>query len=952
MRSDIGVNTPLSDDHEDTENQVNDIVPLRKHFKNIEKLKISSVSTGVDSHRSSAKSSSSQMNLGDAIPYASRSLSKNYIERGDVLETITNKERGEQEDQSTETNKKVNYKINVFSLGEYHFERDNLEGQLTSGRHPNHETSILGNNITDDFPSIIDSASKSNKDKLLFNNAQNSSTSHIEENYTNTWDDDNIFPCEYNLKQFGIDIYSEIEASFCGLHGGETFMEEGEKSILWKDKRNDILNVTNKQSLIENRSDTRQQDNLIKWGDKEGVEENKLGSCTRGINKVGRNRGANLDWGTIYAENALAEMTLSPDATPVDLLTSFFPPPGRSHVIRREVATGARTHVGKFAPPLRDEILQKALNENYYYDLRTNQVWIPGEDKKENILGASEGEGSSSREEAADGTTLLGGSTPVVPSTGIIKDHGFSLPFDILPNGGEVANGFHGERRTSKFEDTNKKMMEDALFTKGAQKSPFIDGHALLPFYAHHGNPPVQEKETPQRAVFTDEKEDYMQYLLGEYFILDQLGVHHREEEMATGRIDNGGKQSVSPNCVQFERHLRENYEEDDPALDTCDNWRKAQMGNNTILPRMTDLKERLLHPQRNRFELPACETHEVDLTNSINIGGGKKWGEKGKDDEVGHSSHFPYPISGQYDDHQQNVYEDQNFNIGSEIRSYDCSSGNLLLKYVMEQGKKKKNKNKTVQDDGFPSSSDHVLPQDCDNHKGENNLLSKRLSKSFAKYTLIVNVPSNTTRKDLLAVFSKFGNVDLTMVVCDKKSRHPNKEWTATSGYAFVRFSTNLEAQRTLNTACAGGIRIRGSRVRATWAKKDSYSKKEKEITFKIPSSILLINIEEFICSICKTNLSYEPILFPCCYASSCSDCLRGYLSVHAVGENIECPNCSLHLSDGLIKIDEHSSGVMGLLYKIHLNVKIKCQNENCKWVGSQNQYVNHFFSCKFGLS
>ncbi|CRH00192.1 conserved Plasmodium protein, unknown function [Plasmodium relictum] len=219
----------------------------------------------------------------------------------------------------------------------------------------------------------------------------------------------------------------------------------------------------------------------------------------------------------------------------------------------------------------------------------------------------------------------------------------------------------------------------------------------------------------------------------------------------------------------------------------------------------------------------------------------------------------------------------------------------------------------------------------------------------SLAKFTLIVNVPPNTTRKDLMAVFSKFGNVDLTMVVCDKQSRHPNKEWTATSGYAFVRFATNLEAQRTLNATTSGLVRIRGSRVRATWAKKDSYSKREKETTFKIPSSILIINVEEFICSICKTNLSYEPRLFPCCYASCCSDCLRSYIMNEENQENIKCPNCSLSFSERIIKIDKNSKGAMALLYKFHCNIKVRCPNECCKWIGFQYQYLNHILSCKF---
>ncbi|CXI42048.1 conserved Plasmodium protein, unknown function [Plasmodium berghei] len=217
------------------------------------------------------------------------------------------------------------------------------------------------------------------------------------------------------------------------------------------------------------------------------------------------------------------------------------------------------------------------------------------------------------------------------------------------------------------------------------------------------------------------------------------------------------------------------------------------------------------------------------------------------------------------------------------------------------------------------------------------------------AKFTLIVNVPPNTTRKDLMAVFSKYGNVNLTMVVCDKQSRHPNKEWTATSGYAFVRFSTNIEAQRTLNAAISGQIRIKGSRVRATWAKKDSYSKKKKEFNLKVPCSVVITNAEGFICCICRNYLSYDPILFPCCYASSCSDCFQNYIIKEMNQQNIRCPNCSLFIIDPIIKLDQNSKGILTLLYKIYYNIKVKCVYERCKWIGFNHQYFSHIFTCNF---
>lgn len=61
------------------------------------------------------------------------------------------------------------------------------------------------------------------------------------------------------------------------------------------------------------------------------------------------------------------------------------------------------------------------------------------------------------------------------------------------------------------------------------------------------------------------------------------------------------------------------------------------------------------------------------------------------------------------------------------------------------------------------------------------------------AKYTLIVNVPPTTTRQDLYVTFSAFGKVELTVVVCDKDHRHPNREWTATSGEALCQSHDRL---------------------------------------------------------------------------------------------------------------------------------------------------------------
>lgn len=48
--------------------------------------------------------------------------------------------------------------------------------------------------------------------------------------------------------------------------------------------------------------------------------------------------------------------------------------------------------------------------------------------------------------------------------------------------------------------------------------------------------------------------------------------------------------------------------------------------------------------------------------------------------------------------------------------------------------------------------------------------------------------------------------------------------------GYAFVRFSKSSEAAAAVAAAASGTVRLRGSRVRATWAKKDSLPKHSSE--------------------------------------------------------------------------------------------------------------------------
>jgi hypothetical protein len=68
------------------------------------------------------------------------------------------------------------------------------------------------------------------------------------------------------------------------------------------------------------------------------------------------------------------------------------------------------------------------------------------------------------------------------------------------------------------------------------------------------------------------------------------------------------------------------------------------------------------------------------------------------------------------------------------------------------------------------------------------------------------------------------FGEVLMPTVVCLRETRHPKKEWTATAGYAFVLFQNKTSAQAALTATEMGRVIVRGTSVKATWAKKDSF--------------------------------------------------------------------------------------------------------------------------------
>eukprot|EP00914_Ancora_sagittata_P009178 GHVO01017679.1.p1 GENE.GHVO01017679.1~~GHVO01017679.1.p1 ORF type:complete len:344 (-),score=39.91 GHVO01017679.1:107-1138(-) len=100
----------------------------------------------------------------------------------------------------------------------------------------------------------------------------------------------------------------------------------------------------------------------------------------------------------------------------------------------------------------------------------------------------------------------------------------------------------------------------------------------------------------------------------------------------------------------------------------------------------------------------------------------------------------------------------------------------------------------------------------------------SQDSERRTAKYTLIVNVPALTTRNAVLDAFRPYGDIIISTIVCLSENRHPTKEWTATAGYGFVRFRDHQEAERAFRASRSGLITVGTAKVKASWAKQDSF--------------------------------------------------------------------------------------------------------------------------------
>ncbi|KAF8819434.1 hypothetical protein IE077_001030 [Cardiosporidium cionae] len=220
--------------------------------------------------------------------------------------------------------------------------------------------------------------------------------------------------------------------------------------------------------------------------------------------------------------------------------------------------------------------------------------------------------------------------------------------------------------------------------------------------------------------------------------------------------------------------------------------------------------------------------------------------------------------------------------------------------------------------------------------------------SFNSAQYTLIVNVPFATTRQDLLACFEHYGCIDMATVVCDSRYRYPHKEWTATAGYAFIRFTKREHAQRVLDEQVF--IKIRGCRIRATWAKKDSYAKQEKENFLKIPEDLISSKYPEFVCSLCS-YLIQDPIVTPCGHMH-CYECFTRWMNENSdlffifnpeTHNRHKCPRCRKMFSESeLIRLNGEYIGPLSVVYRLLSNLEVQCPT-HCGWKGQYSQFQKH---------
>ncbi|GAW81088.1 hypothetical protein, conserved [Plasmodium gonderi] len=1033
-----------------------------KNVKYLDRFKMSSASTGVDSHRCSGMLIPNEVNLKEVVKNDKKYLCKNDLHTNDLHKISEEKDEIALEETLEKLGENTNemgahfkYHLNILGLDIL-----NLEDKNSNDKFSNCEKNSLNKRYENEFPLMNNTSCKLKNGEILFN--ENPKPSNLVYDTCNTWDNDQVQMYNKILIPCKRDVWGINEKNVFSEYDRNTSSQNEEKIL--EQKRHEILSGKKDKLLHAN--------NLSKWSDELTEKDIRIGNNTNTINNVIINEVFNSDECIKYLEkvqcppnNLLSLFTLPhintaedvdkipfsiPNGENLEEITKIVDSPWSYYFLRNENnAMGEletepdmnecadKHNIKEWGIPnvdsydattipkrilLRDEILNQELNEDYFYDLKKSQILLFGKDDERNILNLAEVD-ELNWDEAGEPNLAEAGEPNLTemdelnwdeagkpnlaevyePNLAEVHEPNLTevdesradgaaecyrnsdnrLPFTINEYSKEhdIDLNVQWEEAEIKESNLNFKILEKSFLKHRKKQNSFFDYTPFSQFYASEEHMEfVENDEVPNdfhKRSYTENVTNSKKNTSIEKLIVSEMDYppHNKVEEMAKCEIDNRTNQSMEQSNDYFIEYPYINYKESDFALNSLNMYKSCEELNDNNFIFLTKMEEKhLLNKSCN--EIYPCVTPSIscvkesankDITNlnNNNLENKNAYDKKQKENEITttHLCNFSYSMY-EKNDGMINTYTDHKLNLPNEPNDYNYYYANLFSDHLMEDEKNKEKKNSKIivhLDDMTNSAGNNVTMSTkgtINNRKLEHaeerkqNDSQNKNKNSLAKFTLIVNVPPNTTRKDLISVFSKFGNVDLTMVVCDKKSRHPNKEWTATSGYAFVRFSTNVEAQRTLNAANSGGIRVRGSRVRATWAKKDSYSKKGKEITIKIPSSILLINLDEFICSICKIHLSYEPILFPCCYASCCSDCLRGYIICHRGKENIKCPSCFLYLTNGLIKIDEYSTGVMKLLYRIHSNVKIKCQNAHCTWVGLQHQYMSHYFSCKFCLS
>jgi len=113
--------------------------------------------------------------------------------------------------------------------------------------------------------------------------------------------------------------------------------------------------------------------------------------------------------------------------------------------------------------------------------------------------------------------------------------------------------------------------------------------------------------------------------------------------------------------------------------------------------------------------------------------------------------------------------------------------------------------------------------------------------------------------------------------------------------------------------------------------------------------------NTGMFKCALCCC-LARRPKITTCCQQVFCGPCFDQWLQ-----RSDACPNCQMPaiVGDGstggcgeqrVKKLDHHSTGVQAVLWRVYSNLRVRCAQGRCLWVGDVLSYEQHCRECIFG--